>query len=77
MSKGVNELTASGVEKAVNGLMSMLDLSVTGVEEIVVFIFNLLTSTYVCLITLAVNGSVTVAGRRGQGGHRVPRQGPG
>ncbi|KAI1909918.1 plasma membrane fusion protein prm1 [Ophidiomyces ophidiicola] len=61
MSKGVNELTASGVEKAVNGLMSMLLLTVTGVEEIVVFVINVLTQTYVCLITLAVAGSLQTA----------------
>ncbi|SLM34665.1 plasma membrane fusion protein prm1 [Lasallia pustulata] len=61
MSQGVNELTAHGVDKAVNGLMSMLLLSITGVEEIVVFYINMLTSTYVCLITLAVSGSLHVA----------------
>ncbi len=61
LSQGVNALTADGVEKAVNGLMSMLTLSVTGVEELVVFYVNLLTSTYVCLITLAVGGSLHVA----------------
>lgn len=60
MSKGVNQLTAAGVEKTINGLMSMLDLIVTGVEELVVFYINLLTSTYVCLITLAVRGSLHV-----------------
>jgi len=61
MSQGVNELSAQGIEKAINGLMQMLIISVTGVEEIVVFIINLLTSTYVCLITLAVSGSLHVA----------------
>ena len=61
LSQGVNELAASGVEKAVNGLMSMLLLSVTGVEEIVVFVLNLLTSTYECLITLVIAGSLHVA----------------
>ena len=61
LSQGTNELTASGVEKAINGLMSMLTLSVTGVEEIVVFVINLLTSTYVCLITFAVSGSLHAA----------------
>ncbi|EER23578.1 plasma membrane fusion protein prm1 [Coccidioides posadasii str. Silveira] len=61
MSKGVNELTASGVERAVNGLMSMLLLTVTGVEEVVVFFVNVLTQTYLCLITLAVSGSLHVA----------------
>lgn len=61
MSQGVNELSAQGIEKAINGLMEMLIMSVTGVEEIVVFIINLLTQTYVCLITLAVGGSLHVA----------------
>ncbi|MCJ1486473.1 plasma membrane fusion protein prm1 [Schaereria dolodes] len=61
LSQGVNDLAATGVEKAVNGLMSMLLLSITGVEEIMVFYINMLTSTYVCLITLAVSGSLHVA----------------
>ncbi|KAK5131146.1 hypothetical protein LTR08_001294 [Meristemomyces frigidus] len=61
MSQGVNELSAAGIEKAINGLMGMLILSITAIEEIVVFIINLLTSTYVCLITLAVGGSLHVA----------------
>ena len=58
MSQGVNEMAASGVEKAVNGLMAMTMLSVTGVEEIVLFIINMMTSTYLCLITFAVSGSL-------------------
>lgn len=61
MSQGVNSLTVKGIEKAIDGLMQMLILSVTAVEELVVFIINLLTSTYVCLITLAVGGSLHVA----------------
>ena len=61
MSQGVNELTIKGVEKAINGLIQMLVMSVTGVQELVLFIINLLTSTYVCLITLAVGGSLHVA----------------
>ena len=61
LSAGVNELAASGVEKAVHGLMSMLLMTITGVEELVVFVINMLTSTYLCLITLAVRGSLQVA----------------
>ena len=61
MSSGVNELAATGVEKAVTGLMTMLQMTVTGVEELVVFYINMLTSTYLCLITLAVSGSLHVA----------------
>jgi hypothetical protein len=61
MSQGINEMAATGVEKAVNGLMEMTTMSVTGVEEIVVFVINMMTSTYLCLITLAVSGSLHVA----------------
>ncbi|KAI4192764.1 MAG: hypothetical protein LQ346_004174 [Caloplaca aetnensis] len=61
MSKGINEMAASGVEKAVRGLQSMLFMTITGVEELVVFFINMLTSTYLCLITLLVSGSLHVA----------------
>lgn len=61
MSEGVNDMTATGVEKAVNGLMSVMDMSVTGVEEIVLFVIHMMTSTYLCLITLAVRGSLQAA----------------
>ncbi|KAL9044312.1 MAG: hypothetical protein Q9214_002543 [Letrouitia sp. 1 TL-2023] len=61
MSKGVNELAGSGVEKAVHGLQSMLFMTITGIEELVVFFINMMTSTYLCLITLVVSGSLHVA----------------
>jgi len=66
MAKGVNELTASGVEKGVNGLMTMLEMSVTAIEEIVLFVIHMMTSTYLCLITLAVRGSMQAAVEIGQ-----------
>ena len=61
LAAGVNDLAGTGIEKAVNGLMSMLLLTITGVEEIVVFVVNMMTSTYMCLITLVVAGSLHVA----------------
>lgn len=61
MSKGINEMTASGIDKAVSGLMKMLEMSVTGVEEIVIFVIHMMTQTYLCLITLAVSGSLHAA----------------
>ncbi|PGH27248.1 hypothetical protein AJ80_00958 [Polytolypa hystricis UAMH7299] len=61
MSKGVNELTASGIENAVKALKSMLLLTMTGVEEIIVFYINVLTQTYLCLITLVVTGAMKIA----------------
>jgi len=61
LSAGVNELAASGVEKAVHALFTMLLLTITGVEELIVFYINMLTSTYLCLITLVIAGSLHVA----------------
>jgi hypothetical protein len=58
MSQGINKMTATGISKAVNGLESMVTLSVTGVEEIVVFYIGMLTNTYLCLTTFAVTGSI-------------------
>jgi hypothetical protein len=58
MSQGVNHVTADGVTKAVNALVSMLQMIITGVEGLVVFYINFLTQTYICLITLAIKGSV-------------------
>ena len=61
MSQGINELTATGIDKSVNGLMSMSTMSVTAVEEIVVFVIGMMTNTYLCLITMAVDGSLSSA----------------
>ncbi|KAK0514019.1 hypothetical protein JMJ35_003741 [Cladonia borealis] len=61
LAAGVNDLAGSGVEKAVHGLMSMLLLTITGVEELIVFYVNMLTGTYMCLITLVVSGALHAA----------------
>lgn len=58
MAPGVNEMTAKSIEAAVSALKQTMLLMLTGVQEMVVFYTNLIISTYVCLITLVVNGSV-------------------
>lgn len=61
LAAGVNELAAAGVEKAVHGLMSLLLMVITGVEEIFLFWIHMLTQTYECLIYLVVSGSIEIA----------------
>jgi hypothetical protein len=61
LSQGTNELAARGVTKAVNGLEEMLFMTITGVEEIFVFVVNMMYGTYECLITFAVTGAAHVA----------------
>ncbi|KAJ5544988.1 hypothetical protein N7535_006624 [Penicillium sp. DV-2018c] len=58
LSKGTNELVASSVDEAVNALKSVLLMTITGVGEILWFVINMLYSTYACLITMAVRGTV-------------------
>lgn len=58
LSKGVNEMAASGIEASVRALQKMVLLLITGVQEIVIFVVHIMTSTYLCLIMLAINGSV-------------------
>jgi len=41
LSLGVNDLAADGVTKAVNGLMDMLTLTVTGIEGLILFVINM------------------------------------
>jgi hypothetical protein len=61
LSQGVNALAADGITNAVEGLMKMVLLTITSVEEIILFYINMLTSTYVCLITLVIGGSLSAA----------------
>ncbi|KAJ5380372.1 Plasma membrane fusion protein prm1 [Penicillium cataractarum] len=61
LASGVNELTASGIDHAVNGLNTMLMLTITGVEEIILFIIKIMYQTYLCLATMVVRSSVHVA----------------
>ncbi|EED24429.1 pheromone-regulated multispanning membrane protein Prm1, putative [Talaromyces stipitatus ATCC 10500] len=61
MAQGVNELTASGVTSAVNGLVEVLQLMITGIEALVVFYINFLTQMYLCLFTLVARGAAETA----------------
>lgn len=61
MAQGVNELAADGITKAVNGLVEVLELMITGVEALVVFYINFLTQMYLCLFTLVARGAAEAA----------------
>ncbi|RDA92253.1 hypothetical protein CP533_5733 [Ophiocordyceps camponoti-saundersi (nom. inval.)] len=58
LSLGVNELAASGIEKAVVAMVKGLDLIMHGVQGIIFFYINFIAATYVCLITALVHGSL-------------------
>ncbi|KAI5456293.1 hypothetical protein BGZ63DRAFT_90575 [Mariannaea sp. PMI_226] len=60
LSVGVNELAASGIEKSVAAMVSVLDLMLQAVAAMIVFYINFLTATYTCLITAMVHGTLDV-----------------
>ena len=61
LSEGTNELAAKGITHAVDGLQQMLFLSITAIEQIFLFVINMMYGTYECLITFAVTGSAHLA----------------
>ncbi|KAI1152965.1 hypothetical protein F4825DRAFT_416866 [Nemania diffusa] len=58
LSVGVNELTASTVNHAVQALMTILDMILTGIEQLILFVIGMMTDTYACLISMVVHGGL-------------------
>ena len=61
IAQGINELTTSSIKKGANGLLLIINLSITAVENIVLFIINIMTQTYIYLITFTISRSLYTA----------------
>ncbi|KAI1433043.1 hypothetical protein GGR50DRAFT_688523 [Xylaria sp. CBS 124048] len=61
LSTGVNQLTASSITSAVHALMTILDMILTGIEELILFVIGMMTDTYVCLISMVVHGGLNAS----------------
>ncbi|KAI2634409.1 hypothetical protein GGS26DRAFT_581862 [Hypomontagnella submonticulosa] len=61
LSVGVNRLTASGITEAVQALLKVLDMILTGVEQLILFVIGMMTDTYMCLISMVVHGGLNVS----------------
>ncbi|OLN86280.1 Plasma membrane fusion protein PRM1 [Colletotrichum chlorophyti] len=61
LSVGVNELSAKGIEKTLDGMVAVLGLLITGVQNLIIFVINMMTSMYTCLITAFIHGGLDVA----------------
>ncbi|KAI0181820.1 hypothetical protein GGR52DRAFT_526406 [Hypoxylon sp. FL1284] len=61
LSVGVNRLTASGITDSVQALMKILDMILTGVEQLILFVIGMMTDTYVCLISMVVHGGLNAS----------------
>ncbi|KAI1109234.1 hypothetical protein F5Y14DRAFT_40882 [Nemania sp. NC0429] len=58
LSVGVNELTASTITHSVQALMAVLDMILTGIESLVLFVIAFMTDTYACLISMVIHGGL-------------------
>ncbi|KAI0456072.1 hypothetical protein F5B21DRAFT_170307 [Xylaria acuta] len=61
LSVGVNQLTASTITNAVQALMSVLDMILTGIEQLILFVIGMMTDTYVCLTAMVVHGGLNAS----------------
>ncbi|KKA29270.1 hypothetical protein TD95_005246 [Thielaviopsis punctulata] len=61
LSVGVNDMSASGIEKAVDGMVSAMQLAITVIESLILFVISMMTSTYVCLVTSMVHSGLDAA----------------
>lgn len=60
LSVGVNDLAANGISKAVNGMVDVLMMILTGVEELILFIINMYVGTYACLIAAFIHSGLSI-----------------
>ncbi|OAA56141.1 pheromone-regulated multispanning membrane protein [Niveomyces insectorum RCEF 264] len=60
LSSGVNSLAASGISKTVQGMVEILEMILTGVEQLILFVINFYIGTYVCLSSALIHGGLDV-----------------
>lgn len=58
----MNELVANGITDTVRGLINVLMMILTGVEEIIMWYISFTEGTFLCLFTVLIHGIVTLAG---------------
>ncbi|KAK4032221.1 hypothetical protein C8A01DRAFT_20689 [Parachaetomium inaequale] len=71
LSVGVNSLASDGITKAVSGMVKMLMMILTGVENLIFFIINMYVGTYACLVAALIHGGLDVSVKVVEGATKV------
>ncbi|KAK4124664.1 plasma membrane fusion protein PRM1 [Parathielavia appendiculata] len=71
LSVGVNSLASDGITKTVAGMVHMLMMILTGVENLIFFIINMYVGTFVCLAVALIHGGLDVAVKVVEGATKV------
>ncbi|CAG8652322.1 14823_t:CDS:2, partial [Acaulospora colombiana] len=61
MADGFNRETINGINLAIEGLTKTLDLAITALEGIIIWLIHVYRSTYRCMLELAANASVNIS----------------
>jgi len=60
LSVGVNKMAGTGISKAVHGMVTILEMILTGVENLILFIVNFYVGMYVCLTGALIHGTLDI-----------------
>ncbi|GAA5864106.1 hypothetical protein JCM8547_005136 [Rhodosporidiobolus lusitaniae] len=60
MAGGVNEMNVKAVRAVTDGAATVMDLTLYAMEKIIIFMIDIYRSLFLCLLDLAVHGSITV-----------------
>lgn len=71
LSVGVNSMASDGITKAVSGMVKILMMILTGVENLILFIINMYVGTYACLIAALIHGGLDVSVKVVEGATKV------
>ncbi|KAL2260546.1 hypothetical protein VTK26DRAFT_5413 [Humicola hyalothermophila] len=71
LSVGVNSLASDGITKSVSAMVQVLNLILTGVENLILFIINMYIGTFVCIATALIHGGLDVAVKVVEGATKV------
>ncbi|KAK3906158.1 hypothetical protein C8A05DRAFT_12091 [Staphylotrichum tortipilum] len=71
LSVGVNSLASDGITKAVSGMVQILMMILTGVENLIFFIINMYVGTYACLVAALIHGGLDVSVKVVEGATKI------
>jgi len=60
LSVGVNKMAGTGISKAVHAMVTILDMILTGVENLILFVVNFYVGMYVCLTGALIHGTLDI-----------------
>ncbi|KAK4046906.1 plasma membrane fusion protein prm1 [Microbotryomycetes sp. JL221] len=60
MSRGVNEINAKAIDTVIQGTSKVIDLVLIAITQIILFAIDIYKSLFLCLMDLAVHGSLTL-----------------